>query len=215
VGINFERLNAMPSVDDLIQVRFISEQQGVQMQTSLIWQVVDLGTNPSIDVAMASLAAQYVDAFRAQLSIQWAITCVIYDNLTETIEPTFPVFVLEAGSEVTEGPHQTNNVVQVTRYAKKLLGNEIAHGSINIRGLHKNVSKAGRVESDMELGTLEAFLESVQTVPAGGWQLLPMLRYQLTPAPGATYDYAPITRAITQGVFRKLSRRSSSLCGSA
>lgn len=207
----------MPTVGDTIETRLISEQQGVQMSTTLFWEVDDIGNSPTIQQAMAELAKQYVDAFRPQLSIQWAITCVLYRNITDPTEAATPTFVTEAGSEITVGPHPSTNVVRVTRYGIQNDLSKTRRSSIALSGLHKDVSKRGRVESDMELGTLEAFLSSDQIVPALGWTITPKIRYDVTPppAPSRTYEFATVNQAITQGVFRKLARRSSSLCGTS
>lgn len=207
----------MPTPGDTIETRLISEQQGVQMSTTLYWEVDDLGNAPTIQQAMADLANKYVGAFRSQLSIQWAVTCVLYRNITNPAEAATPTFVTEAGSEVTVGPHPSTNVVRVTRYGIQNDLSKTRRSSIAITGLHKDVSKRGRVESDMELGTLEVFLSSDAIVPAAGWTLTPKIRYDVTPppAPSRTYEFATVNQATTQGVFRKLSRRSSALCGTS
>jgi len=205
----------MPSVDDIIELKLISEQQGVQMSTTTYWQIEDLGADGPIQGELLKFATAWVDAYRAQLSVQWAVTCVIFNNVTEVSDPVIPAFTNEAGGELTVGPHPTSNVVCITRYCLALVGGALKHGSIRISGLHKDVSKTGRVESDMELGTLENFLTNSVLLPSGGWQITPLLRYRLTVGPPPTYDYAPVVRAITQGVFRKLNSRGSTLCGTA
>jgi len=206
----------MPAPDDIIETRLISEQQGVQMSTTLYWEVSDVGDNPTIPAAMANLAEQYVDQFRDQLSIQWAITCVLYRNITNPNEAGIPTFVLEAGSDVASGPNPATGVVRVTRYATGVTPIKLIRSSIAISGLTKDQSKAGRVESNMELGTLESFLSNTVLILATGWSLEPAIpqRTQLPPLPPA-YAYLPVSHCITQGVFRKLRSRTSGLCGTA
>jgi hypothetical protein len=205
----------MPLVDDIIQTRLIAEQQGIAMSTSLYWKIDDVGNNPSIQGAMQSLAFNFVESFRTQLSDKWRLTCVLYRNITRPQDAGIPTYVDEAGSEDTLPPHPTNNVVRVTRYAATaILPVRIVRSSIAISGLHVGVSRTGRVEQQMELGVLEEFLNNVATFPAGGWQAAPVIPHRRTVLQPLPIDYAQVRTVITQGTFVKLRRRSTALCGS-
>lgn len=204
----------MPSPGDVLEIRFISEQQGVQMQTTLFWELDSIGgTPPTIPQAMAALAAAYVDTVRAQMSDQWSVTCVIYRNVTDPSEAQVPVFVSEAGTDTGE-PHAANKVVRITRYAPNAGLTEIKRSSISLSGLNVGVSHNGTVRDDMELGTIEAWLKNDVTVPADGWLLTPKIRYNsIAPAVPPVYEYATVTQCIQQGTFRTLARRNTALCG--
>lgn len=205
----------MPSIDDIIQLRLRSEQQGVLMQNTLHY-IMETDNSPTVvAAAMTEFATQFVDAFRPQLSIQWALTCILYGNITDDAEADQPAFMTEAGSEVTVGPHPSSQVVNCTRYAVSNIDGTLKHGSIKLSGLHKDVSKTGRVESDMELGTLEAFLRAQVSLLAGAWLMRPVLQYTGIVGPPPVLDWADVQQVIVQGVFSKLRSRTSSLCATA
>lgn len=204
----------MPVVDDIVRFELRSEQQGVAMSNTLHYQIVSLGDEPTVRDAAIDFATQFRDSIASDLSDKWAITCVLFTNETDPTDAQVPAFTNLAGSEAILPPHPSNQVVNVTRYCNDLSG-ALKHGSIKLSGLHTGTSQTGRVAVDLELGTLEPFLLNNVILLTTGWEIAPVLKYLVALGPPKVYEYQPVTQVINQGVFRKLRRRSTSLCGSS
>jgi len=208
----------MPSVDDIVEYRCIHEMDGVQGTFTFWNKILDLGNSPSITDAVNAWALAFVSQMDVMLSLRWALTCVIYRNITDPSEPEIPVINTFPGLDFTESPHPSDLVMWTTRYARRADGGKLIVGRWSLNGFVLPASVRGRIDRDLTLTNIEAFQRDVTTHPAGGWQHEPHQEYTFTPgSPGPpvvppVMEHSPVLEASCRTRVRKLNSRSTGLC---
>lgn len=202
----------MPDIGDKVRIKMITEMQGVQMATALYFEVTDLTGGPTIQEILFDTASEWHIAWRSFCSDQFKITCAIWKNYTNPIEPDIPLFVNLAGLEVVDGPHPASTVVWVSRYGVHATSGKLVRSRVALSGLTKNKSIRGRVLDDMEVATVESFFRNDFISVASGFTLKNQVRYRLDVGPPKTFTQSDLTQAQMQGEFTKLQSRQTNLC---
>lgn len=113
----------MPQVGDFIKTTFVQELAGVSMQNSMIWQINDLGSVPTVNAALNQIMVAYRGAVTDICTTAWALTCGIYENLSR-VEVKAIVFANLTGS-LAGDTHPQDQVIRWNRYGIAELGDDI------------------------------------------------------------------------------------------
>lgn len=202
----------MPSIGDKVRIKMITEMQGVQMSTSLYFEVTDLTGGPTIGAIFFDTATEWQGAWKSFVTDQFKITCAIWENFTDPIEPSIPLFVNLPGLEAVDGPHPANTVVWCTRYGVHATTGKLIRSRVAISGLTKNKSIRGRVLDDMEIDTVETFFKTDFISVASGFTLKNQVRYRFDVGPPKVFALTDLIQAQVQGEFTKLQSRQTNLC---
>lgn len=202
----------MPAIGDKVKVKIIQEMQGVQMASSLYFEVDDLTGGPTVIDILADVAAFWQIAWRASVSDQFRISCAIWTNYTDPTEPSIPLFLNLAGLDTLSTPHPANTVVWCSRYAIHNVTGKLVRGRVALSGVTHANSRRGRVVDDMELSTIEEFFKEDKISVANGFTLKNQVRYLVSDGPPKVYDQSSCIQAQMQGEFTKLQSRQTDLC---
>lgn len=203
----------MPVANDIIQVKLVTEYDGVQMGNILYWRVDDVGTDPFPSVGLQAIMDDYVTAVEAFLSEEWKLVCGIYENITNP-EGQFVLFDTQPGLGVTEG-HPQKQVLRLNRYALEPDFLTIHRGSFSQSGTLEAQSTRGRVDDISLYDTFRDFLTDTITVGGTLWGLEPRLRSNEGTPSVPVYRYDKIYHTQFSARFLTLSSRKTDLCATA
>lgn len=201
----------MPVATDVVRTNIITELSGVAMNSTLFWEVEDVGNDDPVDTNLTKLATAYRDAVTAAVSTGWAVTCITYFN-ESMVEPKVVLPITLAGTGIGDS-HPQHAVVRMNRYGLFTGDQTTRRGAHNLSGVIESLSSNGRINDMSEFVNLEAFLANTLILPTGGWTLAPQI--QITPDPlfPLVQQFILASEAQANATFQVLSSRKTKLCG--
>ena len=185
------------------------------MSNSSFWKISDVGADPSIDVGVTDMMNAYHTSVAANLTSDWSLVCALYENLT-TPEGKATIFSTLPGSGGSDNSHPQSQVVRINEYAFEGPSPGKQHrGSWSQSGCIESLSTRGRLNDITAFSALKNFITTQQIMSGPNWTLHPQLREQLTPPPGATYAFHPMSYGQPSARLFKLLSRTTSLCATA
>lgn len=203
----------MANVGDFFKVTFVQEMAGVAMQNSAIWQINDLGTDPSINSVLNQIMVAYRGAVTNICTIDWTLTCGIYENLTQT-EVKAIVFSSLTGSVVGDA-HPQDQVVRWNRYGLPAVGENIVRSWWNQTGIAESLSTQGRVNNSTPFADMTTFLTAQLILAGPTWTINPALFGAVIDNPVPTPNvqgFQTVNVSQFNNTFMKLRSRKTKLC---
>lgn len=201
----------MPLVADKIRVNLITELSGVAMNSTLYFEIEDLGDDDPVVTNLAKLATAYHAVVEDVCTTQWAVTCITYFNETTT-EPKEVLPITLAGAVITDA-HPQASVVRYNRYGLYTGDGTTRRGAHNLSGVAEAFSTSGRLNDATEFLALGVLLSSPIVLADGGWHLVNQLKITPDPTFPLIKDFILSTKCQPNGVFQVLASRKTRLCG--
>ena len=206
----------MAQVGDFFKVTFVQEIGGVALQNSMIFQVNDLGTDPTINTVLDQLMVAYRGAVTNICTAAWRLTCGVYENLSR-VEVKAIVFSSLTGTAVGDA-HPQDQVVRWNRYGQPAGTDDIIRSWWNQTGIAESFSTDGRVNNATPFADLTSFLTAQLILAGPTWTVKPALfgAIQNNPNPTPNVDgFQLVNICQFNNTFFKLRSRKTKLCGAA
>lgn len=200
----------MPVNNDVIQVKFVTEFDGVQMSNLLFWRIDDIGTDPTVVVGLQDIIDAYVVSVEAFLANDWKFVCAIYENITNPEGETM-IFDTQPGIGGVDG-HPQKQVLRLNRYALEVDLLTIHRGSFSQSGTLESQSTRGRLSDISIYDTLKDFLTDTIQLGTDRWLIQPRLRSNDGTPAAPNYRYEKIYHTQFSGRLLTLTSRKTSLC---
>jgi len=200
----------MPSVGDTIQIKLVTEMQGVAMTNLLYFEIDDLGTNASVRTQIEDFGDQFLAAVGAQMATSWALTCIIYKNIFAAEAQTLVPMNL-VGTAATSA-HPAHIVARFNQYANDVPETSQKTGAFSLSGTEVAASNKGRIAVMSNFVAFEDFLMGPLTLDTDGWEMTPQLKWLLAAGPPIVHAYDPLIHVRLSTKYHILQSRRSKLC---
>lgn len=203
----------MPTVFDNISVTLITELLGVQMRSTFYFKVNDLGNDPTTFAGLGDIMDTFVAAAAPICSTDWKLVCGIYENL-DSAEGKVIKFDTQPGTG-TGDAHPQKQVLRWNKYAPQADFLKVHRGSFSLSGAVESLSERGRTGVPAIYDDMIDFLKLMSNMPAGEWQLTPLLRWNSGTVPDPIYVFDAIVFVQMSRRFLTLNSRKTDLCAAA
>lgn len=200
----------MPVNNDIIQIKLVTEFEGVQMGNLLFWQVDDVGVDPAILVGLQDIMDAYVAAVAPFLSPLWKLVCGIYENITNP-EGEAKIFATFPGTGAGEA-HPQKQVLRLNRYATEPDFLKMHRGSFSQSGCLEAQSTKGRINDLSIYADFKDLLTVNRLLGGDRWSIQPHLRSNMGTPAAPNYRYDVINHTQFSGRWFTLSSRKTNLC---